>query len=44
MSWPPAIEMEAVHTIAAGEALLSPSVTRRVIGRMAQQPTPKLDD
>jgi DNA-binding NarL/FixJ family response regulator len=32
----------AVHTIAAGEALLSPSVTRRVIDRMAQQPTPKL--
>jgi DNA-binding NarL/FixJ family response regulator len=29
----------AVHTIAAGEALLSPSVTRRVIDRMAQQPT-----
>jgi DNA-binding NarL/FixJ family response regulator len=34
----------AVHTIAAGEALLSPSVTRRVIDRMAQQPTPDLDD
>jgi DNA-binding NarL/FixJ family response regulator len=32
----------AVHTIAAGEALLSPSVTRRVIDRMAQQPTPEL--
>ncbi len=30
----------AVHTIAAGESLLSPSVTRRVIDRMAQQPTP----
>jgi DNA-binding NarL/FixJ family response regulator len=29
----------AVHTIAAGDALLSPSVTRRVIDRMAQQPT-----
>jgi len=34
----------AVHTIAAGEALLSPSVTRRVIDRMAQQPTPELAD
>jgi DNA-binding NarL/FixJ family response regulator len=34
----------AVHTIAAGEALLSPSVTRRVIDRMAQQPTPNLTD
>jgi DNA-binding NarL/FixJ family response regulator len=32
----------AVHTIADGEALLSPSVTRRVIDRMAQQPTPEL--
>jgi DNA-binding NarL/FixJ family response regulator len=32
----------AVHTVAAGEALLSPSVTRRVIDRMAQQPTPDL--
>jgi len=30
----------AVHTIANGESLLSPSVTRRVIDRMAQQPTP----
>lgn len=34
----------AVHTIAAGDALLSPSVTRRVIARMAQQPTPVLSD
>jgi DNA-binding NarL/FixJ family response regulator len=33
-----------VHTIAAGDALLSPSVTRRVIDRMAQQPTPDLAD
>src|ERR671918_2649148 len=32
----------AVHTIASGESLLSPSVTRRVIDRMAQQPTPEL--
>jgi DNA-binding NarL/FixJ family response regulator len=32
----------AVHTVAAGESLLSPSVTRRVINRMAQQPTPEL--
>jgi DNA-binding NarL/FixJ family response regulator len=31
----------AVHTIAAGDALLSPSVTRRVIDRMAQQPIPE---
>ena len=32
----------AIHTVAAGDALLSPSVTRRVIERMAQQPTPDL--
>ena len=34
----------AVHTIAAGDSLLSPPVTRRVIDRMAQQPTPELAD
>jgi DNA-binding NarL/FixJ family response regulator len=34
----------AVHTISAGDSLLSPSVTRRVIDRMAQQPTPELAD
>ncbi|HYT25858.1 MAG TPA: response regulator transcription factor [Actinomycetota bacterium] len=34
----------AVHTIAAGDSLLSPSVTRRVVDRMAQQPTPDLAD
>jgi RNA polymerase sigma factor (sigma-70 family) len=28
----------AIHTIAAGDSLLSPSVTRRVIDRMARQP------
>jgi DNA-binding NarL/FixJ family response regulator len=33
-----------VHTIAAGEALLSPSVTRRVIERLARQPVPDLGD
>jgi DNA-binding NarL/FixJ family response regulator len=32
----------AVHTIAAGDSLLSPSVTRRVIDRMVQQPMPDL--
>jgi RNA polymerase sigma factor (sigma-70 family) len=30
----------AIHTIAAGDSLLSPSVTRRVIERMAEQPPP----
>jgi DNA-binding NarL/FixJ family response regulator len=34
----------AVHTIAAGDSLLSPSVTRRVIDRVAQQPSPDLAD
>jgi DNA-binding NarL/FixJ family response regulator len=34
----------AVHTIAAGDSLLSPSVTRRVIDRMARQPTPDVDN
>jgi DNA-binding NarL/FixJ family response regulator len=34
----------AVHTIAAGDSLLSPSVTRRVVDRVAQQPTPDLGD
>jgi DNA-binding NarL/FixJ family response regulator len=34
----------AVHAVAAGDSLLSPSVTRRVIDRMAQQPTPELAD
>lgn len=28
----------AIHTVASGEALLSPSVTRRVVDRMARQP------
>jgi DNA-binding NarL/FixJ family response regulator len=32
----------AVHTIASGDSLLSPSVTRLVIQRVAQQPTPDL--
>jgi DNA-binding NarL/FixJ family response regulator len=34
----------AVHTVGAGDSLLSPSVTRRVIDRVAQQPTPELAD
>ena len=36
--------LHAVHTIAAGDSLLSPAVTRRVIDRMAQQPHPELAD
>jgi DNA-binding NarL/FixJ family response regulator len=32
----------AVYTIARGDSLLSPSVTRLVIDRMAQQPLPEL--
>lgn len=34
----------AVHTVAAGDALLSPSVTRRVIDRMARQPATPFPD
>jgi DNA-binding NarL/FixJ family response regulator len=34
----------AVRTVAAGDSLLSPSVTRTVIDRMAEQPTPELAD
>jgi DNA-binding NarL/FixJ family response regulator len=34
----------AVHTITAGDSLLSPSVTRRVIDRMVKQPTPDIAD
>jgi RNA polymerase sigma factor (sigma-70 family) len=39
-----------LHTVAAGDSLLSPSVTRRVVERMAKQPAPntssskRLDD
>jgi DNA-binding NarL/FixJ family response regulator len=29
-----------LHTVAAGDSLLSPSVTRRVVERMARQPAP----
>jgi DNA-binding NarL/FixJ family response regulator len=41
--------IRAVHTVAAGESLLSPSVTRRVIDRLASQPdsqaaSPDLED
>ena len=32
--------LAAIHTVAAGDSLLSPSVTRIVIERMARQPTP----
>jgi len=32
--------LAAVHTVAAGDSLLSPSVTRRVIDRMAREPEP----
>ncbi|MGI8755483.1 MAG: response regulator [Acidimicrobiales bacterium] len=34
----------AVHTVAAGDSLLSPSIARRVIERIARQPTPDLTD
>jgi DNA-binding NarL/FixJ family response regulator len=34
--------LAGIHTVAAGDSLLSPSVTRIVIDRMAHQPTPEL--
>jgi DNA-binding NarL/FixJ family response regulator len=34
--------LAAIHAVAAGDSLLSPSVTRTVIERMAHQPTPDL--
>jgi len=37
---PPEELVAAIHTIAAGDSLLSPSVTSRVIERMAAQPEP----
>jgi DNA-binding NarL/FixJ family response regulator len=33
----------AVHTVAGGDSLLSPSVTRTVIDRMAKQPPPPIE-
>lgn len=33
--------LAAIHTVAAGDSLLSPSVTRIVIERIAHQPTPE---
>jgi len=36
--------ISAVHIVAAGDSLLSPSVTRRVVDRMAQQPAPTFTD
>ena len=36
--------LHAVHVVASGDALLSPSVTRRVVDRMARQPSPDLAD
>src|SRR6478735_9478045 len=34
--------LAAIHTVAAGDSLLSPSVTRIVVERMAHQPAPEL--
>jgi RNA polymerase sigma factor (sigma-70 family) len=34
--------LTAIQTVAAGDSLLSPSVTRTVIDRMARQPTPEI--
>jgi DNA-binding NarL/FixJ family response regulator len=34
--------LAAIHTVVAGDSLLSPSVTRTVIDRMSRQPTPEI--
>jgi DNA-binding NarL/FixJ family response regulator len=34
--------LAAIHTVAAGDSLLSPSVTRIVIERLSRQPTPEV--
>jgi DNA-binding NarL/FixJ family response regulator len=34
--------LAAIHTVAAGDSLLSPSVTRIVVDRMARQPVPQV--
>ena len=39
---PPGELLAAIHAVAAGDSLLSPSVTRIVVERMAGQPTPDL--
>jgi DNA-binding NarL/FixJ family response regulator len=39
---PPEELMAAIHTVASGDSLLSPSVTRRVIDRMAAQAAPEV--
>ncbi|HEX3833365.1 MAG TPA: response regulator transcription factor [Solirubrobacteraceae bacterium] len=36
--------LAAIHTVAAGDALLSPSVTRIVMEHVIQQPTPAIDE
>jgi len=41
---PPEELIAAIHTIAAGDSLLSPSVTSRVIERMARHPAPRGTD
>lgn len=38
---PPEEVLEAIRVVAAGDALLSPSVTRRLIEQFAQRPAPK---
>ncbi len=35
--------LSAIHAVAAGDSLLSPSVTRIVLDRLARQPTPTLE-
>ena len=39
---PPEDLLAAIHAVAAGDSLLSPSVTRTVIAHMARQPAPEI--
>ncbi len=41
---PPADLIKAIQVVAAGEAMLDPSVTRRLIERFAQSPSPRAAD
>ena len=40
---PPAMLVEAIRTVAAGDALLAPSVTRRLIETFARRPDPSVE-
>ena len=41
---PPAELIKAIHVVAAGDAMLDPSITRRLIARFARLPAPRAAD